>query len=406
MRSDHVVDAFDRLDGWIRGNGWAGYDPYDIRGQTWYINLFGSWCPEKLKSALYLAELNLPQQFLRKVLRVKKQINAKGMGLLASAYLTRYETTGEVRYLHDAEEILEWLFENACRAYPGMSWGYPFHWSSRIFIPRGTPSVVVTGTVGLAVLQHYRISRSQQSYEALLKIAEFFTGGLNRPIDQGNKLCFSYTPLDQFTVLNASMFAASYLAQLSALLDISEFRLLALRAARYVTEEQNDDGSFYYWGSEPATTIDHFHTGFVLRFLDDVYRYIDADFVGTPLRRGFKFYFDHLFTDECVPKHTPLADFPINIHSCAEAILCLSQLGPEYGGFSRAFDVFRFTARHMRDSDGWYIAEIRRGWRGVFKINIPFVRWSESWMLLAFARLIDAQQRNSVKREELECESE
>jgi len=29
--------AFLDLERWIDKNGWAGYDPYDIKGQAWYV---------------------------------------------------------------------------------------------------------------------------------------------------------------------------------------------------------------------------------------------------------------------------------------------------------------------------------------------------------------------------------
>ena len=53
MNSKSVERAFVELDQWITENGWAGYDPYDIRGQDWYIRLFGAqnWFFRKLRGA-------------------------------------------------------------------------------------------------------------------------------------------------------------------------------------------------------------------------------------------------------------------------------------------------------------------------------------------------------------------
>ena len=382
--------AFDELHTWVQRNGWAGFDPYDIRGQGWYVRLFGAWVPGKLRTALFIAERALPQRALRKVLRVKPEINAKGMGLLASAYLARYRTTNDSEYLQQAGEIFEWLGENACSDYPGASWGYPFHWQSRIFIPRGTPSVVVTGTVGFALLEHYRISGDARTAALLDRVAEFFVQGLNRPIDHGDHLCFSYTPLDQFTVLNASLFAASFLAQYSVISGNKEFEKLAIRAVNYVVTEQNADGSFYYWGSEPPTAIDHFHTGFVLRFLDDVRQALAIERLEKPIENGYAFYKSRMFTAEGLPRHTPTTDFPINIHSIAEAIICLSQFHTQFGHAADAMPVFDFARRELRHREGWYVGERRRTWHGTADQKVPFMRWAQAWMLLAFARLEEA----------------
>ena len=49
--------AFYNLDTWIDNNGWAGYDPYDIRGQDWFLLFRGSLrYSKKTRSVLSLIE--------------------------------------------------------------------------------------------------------------------------------------------------------------------------------------------------------------------------------------------------------------------------------------------------------------------------------------------------------------
>jgi hypothetical protein len=389
LDEDAVNEAITALDGWIDRNGWAGYDPYDIRGQDWYQRLFGAQNRlfRKVRGALALAEAKLPPDRLRQFLRVKKEINAKGMGLLASAYLSRFVVTNDRNLLARAEEILDWLRHNRCNDYPGSSWGYPFHWQSRIFLPRGTPSVVVTATVGDAWIDHYQLTREPASLEIAAEIARFFVQGLNRPVDDDDRICFSYTPLDRFKVHNANLFAAAFLARLCAITEDSELGDMALRAVRYTLSEQNPGGSFFYWGSEPPTIIDHYHTGFVLRHLDTVRESMAADFIDAPLRRAYDFYLNRLFTDQGTPKFTPNRLYPIDIHSCAEAILCLCQLGPRLGGIDGAAAVFELTQSRMRAADGWYIAALRLNRRRETAVRIPYMRWGQAWMMLALSRL-------------------
>jgi len=385
-----MSEALTQLDRWIMQNGWAGYDPYDIRGQDWFIVLFGhqTWLHRKLRGVLGLIEQHLPPHALRKVLRIKKTINPKGMGLLASACLSQYKVTAEKQFLVRAEAILAWLTANGNRVYPGISWGYPFHWQSRIFIPRGTPSVVVTGTVGDAWIEHYELTKSQESKNTLERIAQFLLKGLNRYQKSSDQICFSYTPLDTYKVHNANLFAAAFLARLGVITGEDQYSRLALDAVRYTISEQNSAGSFYYWGSEPPTIIDHYHTGFVLRHLDTVQRATGADFIGEPLKRGYQFYLDNLFTADGIPKFTPDSLYPIDIHSCSEAIICVSQLGQAFGGLDRIEPVLRFAIDNMQTDEGYYIAEIRKRWWGDQKATVPYMRWAQAWMLLALARLL------------------
>jgi len=384
-----VSEALTRLDSWITNNGWAGYDPYDIRGQDWFARFFGyqTWFHRKVRGVLALTEQNLPPHALRRILRIKKEINAKAMGLLASAYLSLFKTTGQQPYLVKAEDILAWLASNGNQKYPGISWGYPFHWQSRILIPRGTPSSVVTGTVGGAWLDHYELTKSQESLAIARRVAEFLLNGLNRYEKSDNQICFSYTPLDNFKVHNASLFAAAFLARLWATTGEDRYKNLSMKAVSYTISEQNDDGSFFYWGSEPSTQIDHYHTGFVLRHLDTIQRATGSGFISQPLKQGYKFYLNELFTVDGVPKITPDSLYPINIHSCSEAILCVSQLGPNMGGFDRLEPVVNFTIKNMRTDEGFYIAEIRQRWWGEQKVRVPYMRWAQAWIFLALARL-------------------
>jgi hypothetical protein len=383
------MDALLALESWISKNGWAGYDPYDIRGQDWFARYFGYQTRfyKKVRGALAVIEQNLPPNALRRILRIKKEINAKAMGLMASGYLSLFKTTGQQQYLVKAEDILAWLASNGNQAYPGISWGYPFHWQSGIFTPRGTPSSVVTGVVGDAWLDHYELSESQESQIIARRVAEFFLNGLNRYKKRGDQICFSYTPLDNFKVHNANLFAAAFLARLWAITSDECYKDLSLKAVRYTLSEQNDDGSFYYWGSDPRTMIDHYHTGFILRHLDTIQRATGADFINQPLKQGYSFYVNELFTGDGVPKYTPDSLYPINIHSCSEAILCLSQLGTDQGGFDRLEAVVSFTIKNMRADEGFYIAELRKRWWGEQKVTVPYMRWAQAWMFLALARL-------------------
>jgi len=306
---------------------------------------------------------------------------------MACAYMSLYRSSGEKTYLKKSENILQWLTLNTSNGYPGVSWGYPFHWRSRLLIPRGTPSSVVTSVVGDAFLDHYQLTDSNESLKVALNIAEFFLRSLNRYEKNIDQVCFSYTPIDNFKVHNASLFVAAFLIRLWAFTGIEEYRKLAHNAARYTVSEQNADGSFFYWGSESPTIIDHYHTGFVLRHLDTIRRTSEESYLLEPLKRGYRFYLNKLFSKDNIPKHTPEILYPINIHSCSEALLCLSQLAGDHKEFERIFSVAKFTIESMQTSDGYFIAEMRNGRFFYKNLPIPYMRWAQAWMLLALAKI-------------------
>ena len=125
-------EAYLDLDRWIDNNGWAGYEPFDIRGQDWYFRLRGKEdrVARYLRTALHVAEARLPQTTLRKVLKVKPVVNAKAMGLLATAYFARYWETKDPNSIHKAQQALAWLNQNRSKSPNGFAWGSPYHWSS------------------------------------------------------------------------------------------------------------------------------------------------------------------------------------------------------------------------------------------------------------------------------------
>lgn len=73
-----VEKSLHLLDNWIEQNGWAGYDPYDIKGTKLGLLL------QKNKYTNFVFDLFSSRfpMISRKILRVKKDINPKAMALL------------------------------------------------------------------------------------------------------------------------------------------------------------------------------------------------------------------------------------------------------------------------------------------------------------------------------------
>ena len=103
-----------------------------------------------------------------------------------------------------------------------------------------------------------------------------------------------------------------------------------------------------------------------------------------PLDRGYAFYTQRLFDEGHVSRMTDARRYPIDIHSCAEAILCLSQLADRYDdALTRAQAVAEWTLSHMRHPAGYFYYR-RYRW---LTIKIPYMRWGQAWMMAALARL-------------------
>ena len=325
----------------------------------------------------------------RRMLRIPREVNAKAMGLFAAGYQILYETTGDEKYLDRAQEALAWLEENPCKGYAGLCWGHPFSWQSRVLIPKATPSSVISAIVGNAFWRFYQMTGHSSYFANCQSICEFFLKDLNIDELGEGKICFSKTPLDHFHIHNCNLFVADFLLRVGKVLQRKDYVRTAWKALTYTLSEQNDDGSICYWGRDQADycRIDHYHSGFEIRCLYSIWKSTSDERVYSALRRYYQFYCEKLFTSEGIPKMTPHALYPINIHSCAEAILCHSTLAPD---FPEAREYLQkcvpWIVKIMQHPEGWFIYMIReiKG-RLRWKVKIPYIRWGQAWMLRALA---------------------
>jgi rhamnogalacturonyl hydrolase YesR len=379
-----VENALRGLADWVDVHNWTGYDPYDLKAHPLYLRLQRS----RLTALPAKAAANLFPLALRRLLCIEPLPHPKAMALFADAYLTLFDVTGEPTYRTLAEERLSWLVAHASPNHTGLTWGLPFDYQGRNWWPAGTPSVVITSIAARALLHADRLLNDPSYLEAARNACRFFVSDIPRYEPDTHRLCFSKQPTTLSCIHNANLMVAATLAQISRAAGTEEWDDLIRRAVNYTLVEQRKDGAWYYWGPpEPLMHwIDHYHTGFVLRALDDLLRTTGWSELREPLGRGYAFYIHHLFDEEAIPHLTEARRYPVDIHSCAEAILCLTQLSDRYDdAWERAQAVTRWTLAHMRDPAGYFYYR-RYRW---LTIRIPYMRWAQAWMMNALARYVE-----------------
>lgn len=374
------------LEAYVQAHAWVGYDPYDLKAHTLYRRLVAS----RLTALPAKAMINLFPLAFRRFLNITPQPHPKAMALFARAYLDRYQHTGDPRYRSLAEARLEWLLENPSPGYRGLAWGLPFTFEGRDALPSGVPSVTITAIAAAAFLQAYQTLTDPRYLQAALRIADFFVTEVPRLESHPDRLCFSKAPGLHWHIHNANLMVAAALAKIGQAAGSNQWELLVRRSVNYTLAEQRADGAWYYWGPPDRLLywIDHYHTGFVLRALDDILvAYEDGsqwEDIALALRRGFDFYNDRLFMEGRIPRYTDRRRFPVDIHGCAEGILCLTQLAGRFpGALEQAQAVAAWTLDHMRSPQGYFYYRLYP----MIKIRIPYMRWGQAWMLAALSSL-------------------
>ncbi len=217
---------------------------------------------------------------------------------------------------------------------------------------------------------------------------DFILRDLRRTEETPDELCFSYTPLDQTRVFNASLLAAETLAAVGARTGETELGTLAARAARYVVQRQRTDGSWAYGADSYQAWADNFHTAFILTSLARILRLWPAhrDEFAPALRRGYEFWRDNFFLADGWPKYFPDRRYPADAHAAGAAIVALVELQDfDTDAHALARKVAHWALRELRDPRGFFYYQRHR----FYTTRTPYMRWAQAWMLYALARLIE-----------------
>ena len=158
-----------------------------------------------------------------------------------------------------------------------------------------------------------------------------------------------------------------------------------MKAINFTVSHQNEDGSWYYWAPPDKLLyhIDNYHTGFILECLNICRRALKDFEYEDELKRGLEFYAENLFLED-IPKFTNKSVYPIDIHSCAQAIITFCEVFDFDARYlSMAEKVARWTINNMQDEKGYFYYRVYKK----YVDKTPYMRWCQAWMLRALSYL-------------------
>jgi hypothetical protein len=390
--SDSAKSAAQKLLAYCEARNWAGHDPYDaLNSRLFEVLPFldAKWPRLILTQALKRSPVDI-----RGLALIPKTQNSKALALFARAIL-------KLRTLEPAERnrLLEALLERlvALRSpnVPYWCWGYSFAWQTRtIVVPRGAPNLVCTTFVAGALLDLYEERHDPRLLAMAASAVHYILDELYW--SEGESLAsFSY-PLRSLRsqTHNANFLAAALLCRVYR--HTGEERLVApaLTVARCSVAKQEADGSWYYGEGSSQRWIDNFHTGYNLCALQSIARDLDTTEFDASIERGYEFYRAHFFREDGAPRYFHNQPYPIDIHCVAQSLITLvafRDLDP--GGLAQAQAVFDWAMRHMWDSRGFFYYRVLRS----CTIRTSYMRWSQAWMPLALATLLDGQTASTAR---------
>lgn len=383
-----LLAAFQSLRDWVRERNWRGFDPYDGLKSTVLrkspLTSF-KWGRIATTQLFKHSPLNL-----RRVLGVEPGVNPKALALFLSGTILARNDIEDPALEEDAFELARLLEKTRSEGWSGSGWGYDFPWQSRVFyLPEGTPTIVVTSYVGNSLVDLYEHSGEEVFLQRALEAGRFILDELHRTYDSDrDAFCWSYSPLDQTRVYNATLLGSRLLARLHHHNPEDVLKKAARASAEYVVRRQDERGAWIYGEASSQRWVDNFHTGFNLECLHDYMRYTGDDSYQNALDRGFRFYVNRLFEPDGAPRYYVDSLYPVDIHCCAQAVITGVKLRALDKQGDLAVRVLRWTLEHMRDGDGFFYFQKRR----FYTHKVPFMRWSQAWMYLALAMAMDARK--------------
>ena len=382
-----------RLLAFCEASDWSGFDPYDALNSKLLAHL--PLLDHRLPRIVVTQILKRSPVNVRPLLGVPKTQNPKGVALFLAAILMLWKQGVLTDGAERAERTVERL---AALRSPGSRhwcWGYSFPWQTRtVLVPRWAPNLVCTTFAAHALLDVYDATGSDCALAMAQSAGDYLRDELYRTDD--GRAYFAYPLATSRTpVHNATLLAAALLCRLCACGGDDGFRAPALEAARYAVSRQRDDGSWPYGESPTQYWIDNFHTGFNLCALHAISRHLSTGEFEASVERGFAFYVDRFFRDDGAPCYFHDRTYPIDVHAVAQSIITLVELRAlDPSALPLANTVFDWAMQNLWQRDGYFAYQRHAAYLN----RIPYMRWSQAWMLLAIATLVELRTSSGRAR--------
>jgi hypothetical protein len=383
---------------YCQANDWAGYDPYDALNSKLFTVL--PFLNSRIPRLVLTQALKRSPIDIRRLLLIPKTQNPKALALFLAALL-KLSRSGFENLEAPIGKLIERL---AVLHSPGVGywcWGYSFPWQTRsIVVPRATPNLVCTTFVANALLDAFEQCKQPECLEMAISAADYILNELYWT-DGSSAAGFSYPlPSTRIHIHNANLLGAALLCRIFQHTRNEKYLAPALRVARYSAGRQQTDGSWFYGEPSMQAWVDNFHTGYNLGALQSICQSLGTDEFQPHVRRGFEFYRDHFFRSDGAPRYFHDRTYPIDIHCVAQSILTLMEFRYlDSSNVALAGSVLRWTMDHMWDERGFFYYRVLRS----CTIRIPYMRWSQAWMLLALATFISESDRPTERP--LVCDS-
>lgn len=365
----------------MRHDEFAGYDPFDFLNSRLFQSLAISKV-EFFRLAWLQFGKHSPINF-RPLVRVPQKRNPKGIALFILGMLEDYHRTGNDTYLKEASILGDWLIANSSdiEHWGGYCWGYHFDWQARaFFVPAGKPNIITTCYVARALHDLGKKIDNQKFFDASLDSANFISKQLFTEKD--DRKFYAYIPGESAFVHNASLWGASWCAQVGRFLGNTSLKDQSLCVAYQSVNEQRHDGSWVYGARSHHNFIDGFHTGYNLEALDLLRNSLKTQEFDNCISKGYEYYLKTFIQDDGTVKYYDNSVYPLDMHCFSQAILTILKISRNPSDYDLCKKVASKGVQllYMRDK-GRFAYQRNR----LITNKVNYSRWTQAWSYFSFA---------------------
>jgi hypothetical protein len=393
-----MISTIEKLKNWMDETELKSGDPFALQCSDVGINI-AQLLPPRLRGALYIMDRKFPTIADKLFAHA---VAPHSVALYLQATWLMYKATGEPKWINHRMNWSKWLVNHANQEYSGYAWGIPFKWlmGTGVLAPENTPMSTVTPYCSdtFYMFQEYQIATSG---------ANFILNGLKRVYEDDDKLCLSYSPLDEFMIVNVQAYCAAQLYRAYVHTGFPHYRVAADRLINFVLSEQNEDGSWYYWSkkapSRVAASVDSLHQCYIMQGLYRCYLVNKNEKIKDSVLKCMEYCNSNLITDYQEVKKFPKQPHAYELIDAAEMVSTLDLIGE----YERADTLLCSTISHFAIYD-WEYGELAfhvnipktirfKHKRAYFaswinpQNNIPYIRWGQSQLLYAMAQHVALQ---------------
>lgn len=377
-----------KIHNWLMNENYLGYDPYDLS----YLNINKlankGYFLRKFFRLIQKVDYNFP-----KILRtfLKKRGYPYADCLIGEAYLKLYILKKDKKFLKLAK-----YFANKLIKSNQIFWGLPFDWDvPGKKIKKNTACSTVTVPVINFLLNLYEVTNIKKYKNCANLSIKYLLKNLNITYDDNFKLAYSYTPKDNFIIINSN----SYLLQIiSRVNDNNENKKIITKLLNFIISEQNKDGSWDYWSKMDVNyrryhCVDTLHNCYILQNLILANNRIKNKKLNSSIKRGTLFLKRKLVVSKTTGY---IYKFPkLNINKISTPDLCeLIKVFILYNSKFKEIDKIKnYIVDYFFDPKGYFYFEKNK----IKYIKQPYIRYVEAPCFLVWVLLLERCYENKKK---------